>query len=92
MLQARKNEVNSLGNEFATRTDLKNSINDLKEDIEKFRNELKEDIASLRNDLNESKNDLRGFKITILKWVITMFVVATTIIMLVGVGLMIKFL
>lgn len=84
MLQARKNEVNSLGNEFATRTDLKNSINDLKEDIEKFRNELKEDIASLRNDL-------KGFKITILKWIGTMFV-ATITITLAGVGLMIKFL
>lgn len=91
MLQAIKNEANSLGNEFATRTDLKNSINDLKEDIEKFRNELKENIASLRNDLNELKNDLKGFKITILKWIGTMFV-ATITITLAGVGLMIKFL
>lgn len=80
MLQSIKNEANSLGNEFATRTDLKNSIND-----------LKENIASLRNDLNESKNDLREFKITILKWIGTMFV-ATITITLAGVGLMIKFL
>lgn len=58
--------------ELATKGDIQDVRNELKQDIQNLRNELKQDIQDVRNEMAETKHE-------ILKWMATAMIAQTAL-------------